>query len=362
MPTDKRLGWIDYARGLAIILVVYRHAFEGLKRTTQLTAAGVHMQDYLYLEKANILFFSFRMPLFFIVSGVFISGSLAKRGFASFFGNKTRTILYPYFLWGFIQIALQIVFSAYANSDKSWDHLLFLFYQPREVEQFWYLLALFNVSVIYAAFRSFTKLKPHQHLSIGLLLYLVSALFAQYKIEAGFISDIFHYYVYLALGDVLSRTIRSSEWSEKLASWKTTLLLLLPFIVAQYAFLVINMNMNHVVGKYLYVEYHLPFLYLLISLTGCLFIVSLSAVLDRYNMLRWLRYTGRHSLYIYVMHVIVFAGFRVMLIRIFHVTDIRLLLFGCIVAGVSIPLLFYKFCEKRGLQFLFTLEKKNTGA
>ena len=62
----NRYNWIDYARGIAIILVVYRHSFEGIKR------AGFSTANYHFLEYANIIFFSFRMPLFFIVSGIFI--------------------------------------------------------------------------------------------------------------------------------------------------------------------------------------------------------------------------------------------------------------------------------------------------
>src|SRR5690349_15151101 len=86
----NRYNWIDYARGIAIILVVYRHSFEGIKR------AGFSISNYLFLEHANIIFFSFRMPLFFIVSGIFISGSLFKRGLNGLISNKMRTILYPY--------------------------------------------------------------------------------------------------------------------------------------------------------------------------------------------------------------------------------------------------------------------------
>src|SRR5271155_4829946 len=91
-----RLAWIDYARGIAIFLVLYRHIFEGIKR------AGLDTSHYAYLEHANIIFFSFRMPLFFIISGLFVGSSLNKRGLREFILNKWRLILYPYFLWAVI--------------------------------------------------------------------------------------------------------------------------------------------------------------------------------------------------------------------------------------------------------------------
>src|SRR4051794_4453680 len=68
-----RLGWIDYARGICIILVCYRHCFEGLKE------ANMAVNNYHLLEILNVCFYSFRMPLFFIVSGLFVSRSLQKK-------------------------------------------------------------------------------------------------------------------------------------------------------------------------------------------------------------------------------------------------------------------------------------------
>src|ERR1700730_9130577 len=98
MMKPGRLTWIDYAKGIAIILVLYRHVFEGIK------ASGIAIEKYISLEHANIMFFSFRMPLFFIVSGIFVASSLHKRGLKDFIATKMKTILYPYFLWGALQI------------------------------------------------------------------------------------------------------------------------------------------------------------------------------------------------------------------------------------------------------------------
>ena len=66
--TKSRYPWVDYLRGIAIMLVVYRHVLIGIQRSN-LSVPQV-------LEDANMLFFSFRMPLFFILSGIFISGSI----------------------------------------------------------------------------------------------------------------------------------------------------------------------------------------------------------------------------------------------------------------------------------------------
>jgi fucose 4-O-acetylase-like acetyltransferase len=356
LKKNIRLDWIDYARGIAIILVVYRHMFEGLKRTKAIADAGINVDSYTFLEHANIFFFSFRMPLFFIVSGVFVGSSLAKRGLNALAENKARTILYPYFLWGIIQITIQIVFSAFINSKKSFGDYGYLFYSPREVEQFWYLYALFNVTVIYAFLKAKAKFGPAQQIGLGLILFFVSAIFAQYKIEWGFVNDIFHYYVFLALGDALSQSILKGKLRSFFFSWKAVSLLAVPFILSQYYFLTVNIAHKDVSPKYLYVEFDQPVMYLLIALVGCAFIIAISSILERYNTAKWLRYLGRHSLYIYVMHVIVFAAVRVVLTKFLKIYDVYALMAICITAGLIIPVLFFKLTERIGWQFLFTLE------
>jgi fucose 4-O-acetylase-like acetyltransferase len=362
----NRLDWIDYARGIAIILVVYRHMFEGLKNTNILREAGVNMASYGFLEQANIFFFSFRMPLFFLVSGIFIGSSLAKRGLKSLIGNKAKTILYPYFLWGFIQITIQIIFSAFTNSDKSINDYTYLFYVPREVEQFWYLYALFNIAVLYAFLKTTFKLSNVFQIILGLVLFVVSALFSQYGVEWGFISDIFHYYIFLALGDLAGKSMVNGNLRSFFLSTKAVLLLFIPFLALQYYFLEVNIMHKDISPKYLYVEYYQPFMYLLIALTGCAFIISLSSLFEKYNTAKWLKYLGRHSLYIYVMHVIFFAGCRALLIYVFNIYNVYVLMIFCIAAGLLFPILFFRISEKIGWSFLFTLEspkklsKKNT--
>ena len=120
-----------------------RDRFEGSKE------AGIPVQQYDLLEYANIFFYSFRMPLFFIISGIFITRSLQKRGIGKYVETRARAILYPYFVWGTIQLTLQIIFTRYTNGHPTIDSYLHLFYLPREIAQFWYLYALFNVSVLY---------------------------------------------------------------------------------------------------------------------------------------------------------------------------------------------------------------------
>src|SRR5687767_539325 len=92
----NRWPWVDYLKGIAIILVVYRHILIGIERS------GLEVPQYLV--NANMIFYSFRMPLFFILSGLFISSSLVKRSLQKIIGLKFENLMYPYLIWSFLQI------------------------------------------------------------------------------------------------------------------------------------------------------------------------------------------------------------------------------------------------------------------
>lgn len=348
MGVTTRQTWIDYARGIAIILVLYRHVFEGLK------SAGLAIQDYIQLEHANILFFSFRMPLFFIVSGIFVAGSLQKRGLKKFVGTKAQTILYPYFIWGVLQITIQIALSAYVNASRTPNDYLYLLYQPRNVEQFWYLYALFNVSVLYAVLKTL-GLNVWQNLGLGLGMYYASAVLGQQQINVGFLADIMHYFVFYAIGDGIGRFIRNPENLKLLTSRRLWLILLVPFIVTQGYFLIENLENSS--RYYDYVEYFQPFRFLLIALTGCAFVMSCAFLLQRFNVMKWLHQLGKHSLYIYVAHVMVLAATRIVMVKFLHITHVPTLLVCGIVMGLLVPVLLYKLSVRYNFTWLFTLEK-----
>lgn len=342
---------MDFARGVAIILVLYRHVFEGIK------SSGIPVDDYMYLEHMNILFYSFRMPLFFIVSGIFLSASFAKRGMSKYIEARARAILFPYFLWGALQITIQILFAEYVNHPPELFSYLYLFYEPRQIEQFWYLYALFNVSVVYVFMKYILKLRYWHHIALGLLFFFLSVLSYQYHISLGFVKDILHYYIFIALGDLIHKAIKKPKNIEFFQSWKLFFILIIPFVVSQTYFLIENLKYPE--SKYQYVEYYQPYLFILISLIGCAFVASICFLFQRYSRPDWLRVLGLHSLYIYVAHVIAFASVRTVMTRLFHIDNVIVLLVTGIIAGLLIPVWLYKISFKFNLQWFFSLDEKH---
>src|SRR5690606_15822455 len=70
---QERNAWVDYAKAIGIILVVYGHVARGVFN------AGLPMEESSYLLVDSIIY-SFHMPLFFFLSGLFFYDSLMKRG------------------------------------------------------------------------------------------------------------------------------------------------------------------------------------------------------------------------------------------------------------------------------------------
>jgi len=348
--TKSRLAWIDYARGIAIILVLYRHIFEGISRS------GVEAAEYSWLEHANIIFYSFRMPLFFILSGVFIAKSLAKRGVKDLIVNKVNILLYPYLLWSVIQITLQIALGNYVNADRSWKDYGYVLLYPRMIDQFWYLYALFNVTVIYILTKEKLGFKVWHQLAAGFVLYLIASYVAVRHIDTGFIYDICHFYMFFAIGELIADKILDTNRYPVYSSWKTFFLLLPLFAAGQYYFLVTNLSMNN----NLFVEEHQPLVFAVIALIGCAFMINISFLLQRYDTAKPLKIAGFHSLYIYVSHVLVASAVRMVLVKVFHLTWLPALLVICLCFAVVIPILLYKFAMRIGAYWMYSLEKPKT--
>jgi hypothetical protein len=93
-------------------------------------------------------------------------------------------------------------------------------------------------------------------------------------------------------------------------------------------------------------------------LVGGAFVLNVSFILQRLNMFRFLRVIGYHSLYIYVMHLMITAATRIILVRFFGMENIPLLMIISVTAGIFIPIIFFNIMEQLGAWWLFTLKKK----
>jgi fucose 4-O-acetylase-like acetyltransferase len=354
---ESRYNWVDYLRGVIIILVVYHHTYLGISK------GGINISRSV--SDANMIFFSFRMPLFFIISGIFAHCSLAKRSVDVLVKNKFDKILYPYFIWSFLQVSLQILLSNFVNSDRNLSHYLFILYQPRMLDQFWYLPALFNAAMIFIFLKTRLKLRTGPHIVIAFCFYLIFPFVNGISI----LSDWMRFYLFFLIGNLIAEIILKKQFQQYLTRPLVLALLLPIFLGSQFTYLKSNLQHN-VIGVQAAellqkspVNYFLSELnFLTTALIGCTTLTILSFLMEKWNKLAFLRIIGYHSLYIYVAHLIVAAFIRVVLVKVFFVTNVAVLLSSCILGGVLVPIIFYNLLGKETLWFLFTPNRPKTAS
>ncbi|WP_448518558.1 acyltransferase family protein [Rhodoflexus sp.] len=341
-PTaTRRLDWIDYARGIAIIMVVYRHAYEGVSHMD--IGSDLPYGAYLLQEST----FNLRMPMFFIVAGIFVRSSLAKRGWTAFTRYKLQTLLYPYLIWTTIQVTVQILAAPYTNFQQDWSGYLDILYQPRELVQFWFLYALLAINLIYAALIYAGNLSKKQMLAIGLMLFYLGATFVQRWFA---LNDIFFFLIYFAIGDAVGKYLLTEEIAARIASWKSFAVLLPATIAAQYLWLELY------AGTMVHAEMDVAgrTVFLVVSIFGEALILQVAFMLAEHNLWQWLRYVGSHSLYIYVMHFLVISTLRVGASRLLGIKEPVLLLVLITIGGIVLPIVFYRISRGTWLEKLFS--------
>src|SRR3979409_2773747 len=108
-----RIDWVDYAKGICIVMVVMMHSVLGVEK-----AAGQTGFMHLLVEFAK----PFRMPDFFLISGLFLSVVIA-RDWRTYLDRKVVHFAYFYVLW------LTLQFGCTAPSfaaETGWAHVGFM--------------------------------------------------------------------------------------------------------------------------------------------------------------------------------------------------------------------------------------------
>ncbi len=147
ITTPKRIGWVDAAKGIGILLVVLGHN-----------------QINSYAHLFHQLIYSFHMPLFFILAGMFLKPEygfwhLAKRRFFSTLRPYLLIILIIYAIYLFFSTlpvtvilprALKLLFYSLPNYYEAWMPLWFL---PHL-----FVLSLFAWSIVWLVYNRLSSI------------------------------------------------------------------------------------------------------------------------------------------------------------------------------------------------------------
>lgn len=330
---SKRRGWIDYARGVVIIYVVYRHTMSGL----------IHMG--YPIKNAIFLVQEASMPIFFVVSGIFIHSSLVKRGFLRFVRFKFDGLLYPYLVWVTIHLTIQIIFSDLINSDKTAIFYAYILVLPRSLDQFWYLYTLFMLMIMFAAVNTYIlKFRALPNALLGVALYALS-----YFIPTNWfaVNDCLFYYFFVTFGFLISEWLLPHN-SRFFTDWRVPTILVPLFALLFYIWNstypgITELRDTGYMGYVLFVPLTILTAFLIFLITN---------KLDRWGVLDILRFIGSRSLYIYIMHLIFTGATRVLLAGYFDL-PVAVMFAIILSAGVLLPMVVYELLIRMKLTFLF---------
>ena len=288
-----RYRWLDVAKGIGIFLVVFGHVLRGLVKAD--IATGV---VFTYIDS---VIYSFHMPLFMFLSGLFVVVSIKKRGDKQFFISKLDTIFYPYFFWMVFQGLFEVMLSKYTNGNASLVDV-FSLWLPRA--QFWYLYALFLFMTIFVLVYSFVRNWVFLLLPIGFLLY------AFFGVDDTKIIFFFNrFLVFFMMGALFGIVLPKLEYI--VGNRYCALTFVTAAIVMQYYYHFI-MGMN-------YADYALSTLTL--SIFSIFAVLAISYAISRSASGVVISSFGEASILIYLGHILTASGIRVISTKFFGLHD-----------------------------------------
>ena len=315
-----RVDWVDYAKGICIVMVVMMHSVLGVE-----LAAGQTGFMHVLVAFAK----PFRMPDFFLISGLFLS-VVIDRDWRTYLDRKVVHFAYFYLLW----VTIQFGFKAPAFAAESgWAHAGFLYLESL-IEPFGTLWFIYLLPVFFVVTKVTRDLPPLVIWSILALLEAAHVATGWTVIDEFGARFVYFYSGYLCADYVFALSDRARARPELalagLAVW-----------------VVIN-------GSLVYFGFsEWPLISLLLGLSGACAIITIATLLARAHWLTALRFCGEHSIVIYLAFFLPMAATRTLLLRSGLIPDIGTISLVVTIAGVLGALAIWRAALAAGANFLF---------
>lgn len=292
---SARIAWLDVARTLGIVLVVFGHLERGLM-SAQILSSPIWQQ-------IDFMIYTFHMPLFFYLSGMNVRSSRDKPGF---FERRAKGIILPYIVFSLLQGGAQVVMAGHTNGNLSWQDLLLLPVHP--IAPFWFLYVLLIYVALVSLFRP-----SWIFMLVAIVMTALSPLAQGYKFWPLF--QVLYFFSFYMVG-VLFQAPRLPGWCGPIA------------ILVWAATCFVALKQGVPVDNY-YALYMLP-----AAVGGSIGLIWIS---QRLEALQGLNRIGRNVIAIYVMHILAASGTRIILMKL-GLDQAALHLIIGLAAGIVLPL------------------------
>lgn len=174
---NRRIDFVDLTKGICIILVVMAHIGGAFNK----------------FDNDSIIA-SFRMPLYFFISGIFFK---SYEGFLGFFLRKINKLIIPFtffYIGAFLLKYIVFVVAPKAfQMPVSWSELLLVF-QGHDLIKFnppiWFLIALFNCNILFYLLHFLREKQLKLMFLLTLLIGAAGFYMGKYRIELPFYIDV----------------------------------------------------------------------------------------------------------------------------------------------------------------------------
>ncbi len=333
MTKTNRLTWVDSAKGISIILVVMLYVAHSVGKATG---------DVGFLHYIIGFATPFRMPEFFLLSGLFLS-LVIGRDWKSYLDRRFVHYLYFYALWAIIIITIK-----YAILSAHPSHALSLIIQsiiePYSLLWFIYVLAFFS---LVAKIAHSLKI-PHWAMLAGAaalqILPVDTPLYA--------FNQFSEYLIYFYVGYVFAPKIFTIV--QYFASRPLHIVGTLALWICINGALVFLPDFKAAPTEFAMGFASLPVLHLVLALVGALMVCIISSLFIRYKFMSWLSFIGKHSIVIFLAFSIPMALSREILLRLGLINNTGILSLIIMVIAIISPLILYWLIQKTGFgKFLF---------
>ena len=315
-----RIDWVDYAKGICIVMVVMMHSTLGVELAANAKGWMHHVVEFAR---------PFRMPDFFLISGLFLA-RVIDRDWRTYLDKKVVHFAYFYALWVTIQFAFKAPMFA---QQEGWAHVgldyLEAFIEPFGTLWFIYLLPIFFVVI------KLTRNLPWQ------AIWLVGAAMEMAHVNTGWtaIDEFAHRFVYIYTGYVFASSVFA--WTSEVQRAPRAAL----FGLGRWAFI------NGAVVALGFAD--LPLVSLSLGLLGALAVVTVAALMAKSDLFKPLRYCGQHSIVIYLAFFLPMAVTRVVLLKTGILTDLGTISLIVTFVGVIGALCWFWAVRNTLFRFLF---------
>lgn len=324
----QRVHAIDVARAVAIIGVAANHSIDGMLN------AGLIPPDHA-LETVNSALYLFRMPALAFLLGLFVPRAVTKRGRLGYMRERISLMLYLYLLWYALQSAAEAATSGLKNMPRDTGSIWSVWITFAHL---WFLPFLIVTSVLLAVSQ------PWVSRSRGLVVG--GALLGVSLVTWGWNPDVFgltglSLLVFAAAGSIVGLPRLGALMQRSVWGWTAVGALGL-------AALVLIDQLDVVPGTVpASASLAQSVLSLCAAVAGTVALLAVSVLLSHVTPLRGLLAAiGRRTLPIYLAHVIVVAGVRVVLLAL-GIDEPYVIAAIAIPLGVAIPFAAAVFAEPR---------------